>query len=98
MRLKTAFTKTSIVASFLISALLSGQVSADEFYKEKNEQADLNRRMAEQLKEEDKNLNQTIFSRNFRQKKPTEEELWAEEKYKGAVIFYKYSLQVFPKV
>lgn len=98
MRLKTAFAKTSIVASLLISALLSGQASADEFYKEKNEQADLNRRMAEQLKEEDKNLNQTIFSRNFRQKKPTEEELWAEEKYKGTVIFYKYSLQVFPKV
>lgn len=57
MRLKTAFAKTSIVASLLISALLSGQASADELYKEKNEQADLNRRMAEQLKKEDKNLN-----------------------------------------
>lgn len=72
MRLKITLAKTSIVASLLISALLSGQASADEFYKEKNEQADLNRRMAEQLKEEDKNLNQTIFSKNFRQKKPTE--------------------------
>lgn len=35
MRLKITLAKTSIVASLLISALLSGQASADEFYKEK---------------------------------------------------------------
>ena len=87
MRLKTAFAKTSIVAGLLLSALISGQTSASEFYRGVDEQADLNRRMAEQLKEEDKNLNQAIFSKNFRQKKPTEEELWAEEKYKATIMF-----------